>query len=58
MFVVRDIPSGAYAIMVGEKPADYWYVLPVAILVLLIGLLFGWALVRAVKRDLLAPKAA
>lgn len=58
MYVVRDIPSGAYAVIVGENPQDYWYVLPVAILVLVIGLVFGWALVRAVKRDLLPPKAA
>lgn len=58
LFVVRDIPSDAYALIVGERPQDYWYVLPVAILVLLIGLLFAWALVRAVRRDLLTPKAA
>ena len=32
-------------------------VLPVTILVILIGLLFAWALVRAVKRDLLSTPA-
>ncbi len=53
LYVVRDIPSGAYAVIVGENPQDYWYVLPVTILVGLIGLVFAWALVRAVKRDLL-----
>jgi hypothetical protein len=58
LYVVRDIPSGAYALIVGENPQDYWYVLPVAILVGLICLLFAWALVRAVKRDLLPTKAA
>jgi hypothetical protein len=58
LYVVRDIPSDAYAVIVGEKPQDYWYVLPVAILVALIGLLFAWALVRAIRRDFLSPKPA
>lgn len=58
LYVVRDIPSGAYAVIVGEKPADYWYVLPVAILVGLIALVFAWALVRAIKRDFLSAKVA
>jgi hypothetical protein len=51
MYVVRDVPSGAYAVIIGESPQDYWYVLPVAILVALIGLLFAWAFVRAVRRE-------
>ncbi len=58
LYVVRDIPSGAYAVITGENPQDYWYVLPVAILVGLIGLVFAWALARAVKRDLLPTNAA
>ncbi|HEY5944871.1 MAG TPA: hypothetical protein VIV40_05240 [Kofleriaceae bacterium] len=58
MYVVRDLPTDAYAVIVGEHPQDYWYVLPVAILVGLIALVFGWALVRAIKRDLLQPKVA
>lgn len=56
IYVSRSIPDGAVALIGGEKPQDYWYVLPVTILVGLIGLLFAWALVRAVKRDLLGPK--
>jgi hypothetical protein len=52
MYVVRDVPGDAYAVIVGENPQDYWYVLPVAIVVGLIGLLFAWAFVRAVKREL------
>ena len=56
LYVVRNIPSGAYAVIVGESPQDYWYVLPVAILVGLIGLVFAWALVRAIRRDLLPAK--
>lgn len=58
LYVERDVPSDAYAVITGENPADYWYVLPVAILVGLIGLVFAWALVRAVKRDLLPPNAS
>jgi hypothetical protein len=60
LYVPRGIPDGAYALITGETPADYWYVLPVTIVVGLIALLFAWALVRAIKRDLLptAPRAA
>ncbi len=57
IYVVRSIPDGAFALIGGERPADYWYVLPVTILVILIGLLFAWAAVRAVKRDLLSTPA-
>lgn len=53
LYVSRGIPSGAYALIDGERPADYWYVLPISIALALIGLLFLWALIRAVKRDLL-----
>lgn len=56
LYVSRNIPDGAQALLVGEKPKDYWYVLPVTIVVGLIALLFAWALVRAVKRDLLTPR--
>ena len=56
LYVVRDVPSGAYAVIVGEKPADYWYVLPVVIVVALIGLLFLWAFVHALRRDVLRPQ--
>ncbi|MGE5181285.1 MAG: hypothetical protein ACM31C_04460 [Acidobacteriota bacterium] len=60
LYVSRSIPSDAYALLTAEKPEDYWYVLPVTVVVGVIGLLFAWALVRAVKRDLLpsAPPAA
>jgi hypothetical protein len=58
LYVARTIPDGAYALIAGERPADYWYVLPVTIVVGLIGLLFAWALVRAVKRDLLPARPA
>lgn len=55
LYVNRSIPDGAYALITGERPQDYWYVLPIMIALVLIGLVFGWALIRAVKRDVLPP---
>jgi hypothetical protein len=55
LYTSKGIPDGAYALIEGEKPEDYWYVLPISIALALIGLMFLWALVRAVKRDLLPP---
>jgi len=55
-YVQRGVPSGALVILGEERPADYWYVLPISIVLALIGLVFAWALVRAVKRDILQPK--
>jgi hypothetical protein len=57
LYVSREIPSGAFALIAGERPQDYWYVLPVTVVVGLIALLFAWALVRAIKRDLLPVRA-
>ncbi len=57
MYVARGIPGDAYALLTDEKPADYWYVLPVAIALGVIALLFAWVLVRAVKRDLIPTRA-
>lgn len=57
LYVMRSIPSDAYALIMGESPEDYWYVLPVTIILAIITLLFAWALVRAVKRDLLPTRA-
>jgi hypothetical protein len=57
IYSAKAVPDGAYALISGEKPADYWYVLPISIGLLLIGLLFLWALVRAVKRDILPTRA-
>lgn len=53
LHVIRAIPDGAVAVIVGENPQGYWYVLPVTIVVGLIALLFAWALARAIKRDFL-----
>jgi len=55
LYAARGIPDGAYAVIVGEKPADFWYVLPITIGLALIALVFVWALARAIKRDLLTP---
>ncbi len=57
LYVARSIPSDAYALITDENPADYWYVLPITIALCVIGLIFAWALVRAVKRDLMTPAA-
>jgi hypothetical protein len=56
-YVVRDIPKGSLVLLAEERPGDYWHVLPITIALVAIGLVFAWALVRAVKRDLLPPKA-
>jgi hypothetical protein len=56
-YVERSIPNDAYVLITGERPDDYWYVLPITIALGVIGLVFAWALVRAVKRDLLPTRA-
>jgi hypothetical protein len=58
LYVGRAVPSGAYALITEERPTDYWYVLPITVAVAAIGLIFAWALVRAVRRDLLPARAA
>jgi hypothetical protein len=58
LYVARGIPSDAYALITGEKPADYWYVLPVSIALAIIALVFAWALVRAVRRDLIPARVS
>lgn len=55
-YVARGIPDGAYALITGDRPQQYWYVLPITIVLVIIGLLFAWGFVRAVKRDFLDKK--
>jgi hypothetical protein len=55
-YVVRTIPKGSLVLLAEERPGDYWYVMPVTIALAAIGLIFAWALVRAVRRDLLPTK--
>jgi hypothetical protein len=57
IYVARGLPSGAVALIVGEIPQDYWYILPITIVVGIIGLLFLYALIRTVKRDFLPTRA-
>lgn len=57
-FIKRPIPGDAYALITNEIPQDYWYVLPITIALAAIALLFAWALVRAIRRDLLPSRAA
>lgn len=57
LYVSREIPHDAYALITDERPEEYWYVLPITIALAAIGLVFAWALVRAVKRDLLPTRA-
>jgi hypothetical protein len=56
VYTARAIPEDAYALLVGELPDDYWYVMPITVTLAIIGLLFLWALVRAVRRDLLPTR--
>lgn len=58
LYTTRELPADAYALITSELPADYWYVLPVTIVVGAIALLFLWALVRAIRRDVLTPEAS
>lgn len=57
LYVAKAIPDGAYALITSEKPQDYWYVWPITVALGLIFLVFAWALVRAVKRDILSSPA-
>jgi hypothetical protein len=57
LYVLRDIPDGAYAVVTGEVPTEYWYVMPITLALAAILLVFAWALLRAVRRDLLPARA-
>lgn len=57
LYVARAIPDDAYALVTGESPEDYWYVMPITVALAAVLLVFGWALVRAVRRDLLPARA-
>src|SRR5262249_23738136 len=57
LYVARGIPAGAYALVTGESPDDYWYVLPITVALAAIAIVFAWALIRAIRRDLLPARA-
>ena len=58
LHVARGIPAGAYALVAGESPDDYWYVMPITVALAAIVIVFAWALVRAIRRDLLPARTA
>jgi len=58
LYASRGIPDGAYAVVTGEVPDDYWYVLPITLALVAIFLVFAWAMVGAIRRDLLPARAA
>jgi len=47
----RTIPSGAWVVLTDETPADYWYLNVVFAGLGILGLLFAWALARAIRRQ-------
>jgi hypothetical protein len=50
-YVKPTLPADAEILLVGEQPADFWYVLPLyGLLVLVMGLMV-WALVRGLRTD-------
>lgn len=57
VYISRGVPRGAVALIVGEIPQDYWYILPITIVVGIIGLLFLYSLARTIKRDFLPTRA-
>jgi hypothetical protein len=57
VWLPRVPPPGARVLVVGEVPAQYWYVMPIYVAVIVFGLLFAWAAIRAVKRDFIKPRA-
>ena len=58
LHVARGIPAGAYALVAGESPDDYWYVMPITVALAAIVIVFAWALIRAIRRDLLPARTA
>jgi hypothetical protein len=47
----RSAPADARVIITTEAPGDYWYLIPVYLVFAIIALLFGWALVRALRQE-------
>jgi hypothetical protein len=54
VFARHAIPDAAWVVVATDRPEHYWYVIWITVALALIGLLFAWALVLAVRRDLFA----
>jgi hypothetical protein len=54
--VSRGIPADAYALVTDELPDDYWYVMPITIALAVVLVVFAWALIRAIRRDLIPAR--
>jgi hypothetical protein len=52
----RPIHGDPWVLIAGEVPEQYWYLTTVYVLLGVFALLFGWALVRTARRELMAPK--
>ncbi len=47
----RTVPAGARVLVATERPADYWYLLPLFGVLSAFALLFGWAFARSVRSE-------
>ena len=56
LYTTQLIPNNAYVVILGERPDNYWYVWPISICLGVMGAVFVFALIRAVKRDLLPTR--
>lgn len=56
IYTARAIPEHAYVLLANESPEDYWYVMPITCVLAVLGALFAWALLRAIRRDLLPSR--
>lgn len=54
LWAPRTVPAGAWVVLTDERPGDYWYLTLIFAGLALIGALFTWALVRAVRRQFFA----
>jgi hypothetical protein len=56
VYAARTVPEDSYALVTGETPDDYDYVLPLTIALGVFTALFAWAFARAIRRDWLPAK--
>ena len=51
----RTIPAGAMVLLTRENPGNYWYLLPIYVLLAAFTLLFSWAFVRRLRDQTATP---